>query len=78
MGGSEVIARVLEAATFSIESLARETGISSATLYSWQSGRRNPSTGSLNKLAIALRRRGGELEKLADELERERAAEAGR
>ncbi len=70
MDGSEIIARVLKVATLSIEELAQETGISAGTLYAWQSGRRNPSPENLEKLAATLRRRGGQLERLADELER--------
>ena len=69
MTGQEVIRKVLERATLSVEDLARETGISSATLFAWQAGRRNPSPENLAKLAEALRRRGGELARLADELE---------
>ena len=69
MDGSEIIARVLKAATLSIEELAQQTGISAGTLYAWQSGRRNPSPENLAKLSLALRRRGGKLDRLADELE---------
>ena len=69
MTGREIIQRVLSSATMSIDDLAHESSISSATLYSWQAGRRNPSPDNIEKLTAALRARGDALRALADELE---------
>ena len=71
MTGKEIIQRVLASATMTIDELARESGISTASLYSWQAGRRNPSSDSLAKLATTLRERSTDLAALADELETE-------
>ena len=64
----EMIQSVLEAAPLSIDRLAKEAGISRATLYAWMNGKRNPTTENLLALADALDRRGGDLHELAKQL----------
>ena len=63
-----MIQRVLEAAPLSIETLAKEAGVSRGTLYMWMNGKRNPTLENLLALADALGRRGGELQELAEQL----------
>ena len=64
----EMIQKVLEAAPLSIDSLAKEAGVSRGTLYLWMNGKRNPTSENLAALANALERRGGELQELAEQL----------
>ena len=64
----EMIRSVLEAAPLTIDGLAKEAGISRATLYAWMNGKRNPTSENLAALADALERRGGELQGLAKQL----------
>ena len=64
----EMIQRVLEAAPLSIDGLAKDAGISRATLYAWMNGKRNPTSENLDALADALDRRGGDLHELAERL----------
>ncbi len=66
---AELISRGLRLTAGSIADLARDAGASRAALYSWAAGTRNPTEENRRTLAEAFRRRGGELEKLADELE---------
>lgn len=64
----KMLERVLDGATTSLEELAAEAGISYDTLYAWRSGRRNPTRGSLARLADALDRQAGALQGLAREV----------
>lgn len=70
----EMVQRILEVAPLTVEALAEEAGVTRHSIYSWASGRRNPTPESLAKLADALEKRGGELTDLAREL-REAAGE---
>ncbi len=65
-----MIQSILEAAPLSIDGLAKEAGVSRATLYAWMNGSRNPTSENLAALANALERRGGELRELAKQLRR--------
>ena len=64
----EMIQKVLEAAPLTIDSLAKEAGVSRGTLYMWMNGKRNPTSDNLAALADALDRRGGDLHELAKQL----------
>ena len=64
----EMIQSILEAAPLSIDSLAKEAGVSRGTLYMWMNGKRNPTSENLTALADALDRRGGDLHELAKRL----------
>lgn len=61
--------RALEEGPFDMKALADDAGVSYDTVRSWMIGRRNPSPENVRRIADALRRRGGHLEQLADELE---------
>ena len=63
-----MIQSILEAAPLSIDSLAKEAGVSRGTLYLWMNGKRNPTSENLDALADALDRRGGKLHELAKQL----------
>ena len=69
-----MIQKVLEAAPLTIDELAKDAGISRATLYAWRNGKRNPTPENLAALADALERRGGELKELAEQLRRSGAS----
>jgi transcriptional regulator with XRE-family HTH domain len=51
--------------------LARDSGLSEATVWAWLKGTRKPSADSMRQLAAGLRKRGDSLARLADELDRE-------
>lgn len=62
--------KALEVSAGTVEDLAAEAGVGAHTLWSWASGRRNPSPENLERLAEALERRGGELARLAAKIRR--------
>lgn len=64
----EMIQRVLEEVSPTVEEVADGAGLSAHSLWAWAKERRNPSSESLVKLAEELDRRGGKLNDLADEL----------
>ena len=66
---SKIVQEALDASSGTVSALAEEAGASRESLHAWAAGRRNPSPENRQKLAEALRRRGGELARLADELE---------
>lgn len=66
-----LVQEVLAAAPFSMRQLAEESGLSYAMLRGWKIGRRVPLPENLARLADALERRGGDLNKLAEQLRRE-------
>jgi transcriptional regulator with XRE-family HTH domain len=65
-----LIQKVITQGPFSVRELADAAGVSPHALYSWASKRRTPQPDSLRRLAAGLRRRGDDLQKLADELDR--------
>ena len=65
----KMIAEILVAARPSLKEIAAEVGVTYAALHAWVTGRRNPTPEHVKGLAGALRRRGGELAELAQELE---------
>lgn len=65
---ADLIKRVLESATVSVEGIAEEAGLSADTLWAWAAGRRNPSPQNLEKVAAVLEERGGQMTELAKEL----------
>jgi len=68
MALSDIISEVFAAAAPKVDDLASVAGVSRATLYAWRNGTRNPSPENLARLADALERRGGELQRLAESL----------
>lgn len=68
---AKLVRRAVKAAPFSVAKLAIEARISSASVYAWANGNRNPTPEKLRRLADVLERRGGELQALADELRKE-------
>lgn len=50
--------------------LARDSGLSEATIWAWLKGKRNASPEALQQLAAGLRKRGDHLHRLAEELDR--------
>ena len=73
-----MIQSILEAAPLTIDSLAKEAGVSRGTLYLWMNGKRNPTPENLAALADALERRGGELKELAEQLRQATGLEGDR
>lgn len=65
---TKLVRRAVKAAPFGVAKLAIEARISSASIYAWANGIRNPTPERLRRLADVLERRGGELQKIADEL----------
>jgi len=63
-----MVRRIVQEAPFSVATLATEAGISTASIYAWANGKRNPTPENLASLAAVLERRGGELARLADAL----------
>lgn len=72
---AKLVRRAVKAAPFGVTKLAIEARVSSASLYAWANGIRNPPPEKLRRLADVLERRGGELQKLADELRKTADAE---
>ena len=66
-----LIQRAIEGAAGRMEDLASEVGVTYHSLRAWADGRRNPTPENVQRLASALRARGGRLLELAEELERE-------
>lgn len=65
---SKMVERIIEEARLSMATLAEEAGVTTASLYAWANGKRNPTPENLARLADALERRGGELTVLAQGL----------
>ena len=59
--------RALRQVTPSMEAIADEIGVAYSTVRAWNAGHRVPSAENLARLADAIERRGGELQRLADE-----------
>lgn len=55
---------------FGRRDLAEDAGVAYNTIREWALGRRSPSTDALGRLALALRKRSAELDRLAAKLER--------
>jgi transcriptional regulator with XRE-family HTH domain len=64
-----VLVKVLDAATPSLNDLAREAGISVRAIRAYRYGKRTPEPKVLKALVAALRKHSGRLATLADELE---------
>lgn len=64
----DMIQRVLDEGTASVEDLAREAGLSPHSLWAWANERRNPSPESLRQLADALEGRSGRLKEISGQL----------
>lgn len=69
-----LIQKVLEAAAPTVQEIADEADLSTATLWAWSKETRNPRGRSLIRLAEVLEARSGRLAELAQEL-REAAGE---
>jgi transcriptional regulator with XRE-family HTH domain len=67
---ADLIQRVLESGTCSLQQLAEEAGISYDSLYSWAKGRRVPRGENLRELASSFEDRADRLKNLAAELRR--------
>ena len=68
-----LIARVIEESGIGRSQIARDAGLSTASLNAWTAqgrAQRNPQPDSLRQLASGLRRRSEMLEELAEELEK--------
>ena len=65
-----MVRKTLEKCGLSRAQIARDSELSEATLWSWWTGVRSPSSDSIRKLAAGLRARGAELERIADELDK--------
>jgi hypothetical protein len=63
--------KVIQASGLPRALLARDSGLSRATLEAWLAGKREPQPDSAARLAAGLRARAAELLKLAEQLERE-------
>jgi transcriptional regulator with XRE-family HTH domain len=61
---------VIEDSGLTRAQIARDSGLSEATVWAWLKETRNPSPDSMRQLAAGLRKRGARLERLADELDR--------
>lgn len=66
-----LIQRVLSDGPFSMQEIARETGLSYDALRSWATGRRTPQPENLEKLASYLDRHGKRLQDFAADVRRE-------
>jgi len=66
-----LVTRIVEESRQTRAQLARDAGLSEDTLWSWMTGRRNPTPEKLRQLAEGLRNRSATLAALADELERD-------
>lgn len=66
-----LVARIVDQSCQTRAQLARDAGLSEDTLWSWITGRRNPSPERLRQLAAGLRGRAQKLLDLAEELEKE-------
>jgi transcriptional regulator with XRE-family HTH domain len=66
-----LVLSVIRASGLPRSMLARDSGLSRATIEAWVAARREPTTDSIAHLASGLRKRAAELVKLADRLERE-------
>ncbi len=66
-----MLATVLDAVAPTLREVAREAGISYEAIRSYRKGLRSPPAAVIRRLANALRARGGKLQQLADQLERQ-------
>jgi transcriptional regulator with XRE-family HTH domain len=66
-----MLATVLDAVAPTLREVAREAGISYEAIRSYRKGLRSPPAAVIRRLAKALRARGGKLQQLADQLERQ-------
>lgn len=65
-----MIERMLSDGPFSMNDIARETGLSYAALRSWATGRRTPKPENIERLAAYLERHGKKLQDFAEDLRR--------
>lgn len=65
---SVIIQRALTDGPFSMNEIARETGLSYDALRSWATGRRTPRAKNLAKLADYLERHGKKLQDFAEDI----------
>jgi transcriptional regulator with XRE-family HTH domain len=63
-----MISEALSETAGDLQALADEVGVSYATLHAWKTGRRNPTTENLARLADAIGARGERMRELAEEL----------
>jgi hypothetical protein len=66
-----VIAQVLDYAAPSLRELAHDVGVTYRAMQSYQKQQRTPPAAVLRRLVSVLRARGGKLQRLADQLERQ-------
>ena len=66
-----MLATVLDAVAPTLREVAREAGISYEAIRSYRKGLRSPPAAVIRRLAKVLRARGGKLQQLADQLERQ-------
>jgi transcriptional regulator with XRE-family HTH domain len=66
-----MLVKVLAAARPSLEELAREVGVSLRAMQSYAKGKRAAPPAVVRRLVTVLRSRGGRLQQLADQLERQ-------
>jgi len=66
-----MLANVLDAVAPTLRDVAREAGISYEAIRSYRKGLRTPPAPVVRRLAKVLRARGGKLQQLADQLERQ-------
>jgi len=62
------VREALDASGLTRAQLARDSGLNEATIWGWLNGRSVPTPDSMEKLAVGLERRGGELTELAKKL----------
>ncbi len=66
-----MLANVLDAVAPTLRDIAREAGISYEAIRSYRKGLRTPPAAVVRRLVKVLRARGGKLQQLADQLERQ-------
>jgi hypothetical protein len=66
-----MLAHVLDAVAPTLREVARDAGISYEAIRSYRKGIRTPPRAVIQRLVRVLRKRGGKLQQLADQLERQ-------
>ena len=64
-----MVRKILDAAQFSVRSLARGAGIHPEILWGWAAGRRSPTPDNIRQVISALQRKRDELDEAVEKLE---------